>query len=70
MEARPLFEFATDGAMKKITSLTSSRNISGQTHAGGEVVIATVWFVFYLIILAITVTTGAFSSAIEIAGLH
>jgi hypothetical protein len=56
--------------MKKITSLASSRNISGQTHAGGEVVIATVWFVFYLIIVAITVTNGAFSSAIEIAGLH
>jgi hypothetical protein len=56
--------------MKKITSLTSSRNIGGQTHAGGEVVIATVWFVFYLILVAISVTTGAFSSAIEIAGLH
>jgi hypothetical protein len=54
--------------MKKITSLASSRNISGQTHAGGEVVIATVWLFFYLIILAIIVTTGTFSSALEIAG--
>jgi hypothetical protein len=56
--------------MTTVTGLTLSRKASMPTLPASDVVIATAWLVLYAVILGITVSSEALSSAIEIAALH